>query len=343
MQAHLTECTTCRQRLANVLELDVWQESALLLTAGPGAGGAAAALVPYGPRRRWQAWWRRPAWRYAAVGALFVAFAGGLAMTGQRAWADVLQLFHADRLQSVGISANDMRRIDNILTQGGRVSLNRYGSVTTQSAIAPKPSTLAAYAGQSGLPGLWPKALGAGKGIQVHTFTPGEFVFTLNVPHINGLIQSIGGQTLFPADLNGVPITVNVPAAVQIQDPAPAGTRGPSYELDEAQMPTVATQGGVDVAQARSALLSLPFLPQSISQALAGVQNFQDTLVVPVPGQPTKNIRFLGHDAFLTWAPNGTRATVVWLQQGTVAAFTESGASGLTPNAFVRQAQGYFQ
>lgn len=345
MMRHVDACRPCADRLAQLADLFSWGERGL--SGGHAVGavmdrsrrrqGVRSKLATYGAMRRTKA---------LAAGVAALAAAAVIVAPGPRVWANILQVFRASHVDVVQVSPTDMTNLQNALSQQGKVSMKQYGSVTTVKPMTWQQGTVSGYAAQTGLPDLWPKSLAGGQKINVSTTAASEYVFTLNVAHINALVQSVGGTQLFPSSLSGVPITVNVPAGVDIYDPT-SSSFNTGYELQESGVPSVSIPRGAGVSQARQALLALPFLPQPIEQALANTADWQNTLVVPVPGATTQNVSFLGHRAVLISETNsnqniGNRYSLVWDHGKVIAAFSQQYTGTLSPQQFMRHAKELF-
>lgn len=345
MMRHADDCSPCTDRLAQLVDLFSWGERSL---SGSGEVGTVAGVSRRQPsvRRKLATYAATRRTRALGAGIAAVVVAAAIVVPGPRAWANILQVFRASHVDIVQVTQSDMANLQNALSQQGKVSMKQYGSVVTVKPMTWQQGTVSGYAAQTGLPDLWPKTLANDQKISVSTTAASEYVFKLNVAHVNALVQSVGGTSLFPSSLNGVPITVNVPAGVDIYDPT-SSSSNTGYELQESGVPSVSIPRGAGVSQARQALLALPFLPQPIEQALANTADWQNTLVVPVPGASTQHVSFLGHAAVLISETNsnpniGNRYSLVWDHGNVIAAFSQQYTGTLSPQQFLQHAKELF-
>jgi len=312
LRAHLEHCGRCRDEVAALTALVMRIDRALLdepcgrRTGGPPGrhrlyGGAVAAA--------------------AVLGIVLTAFG-----PARRALADAMTVFEPRQIEAVPVSPNALRRLADQLTRHGTVSLDAFGSVHVLQGSAPYTTSSTTLAARTGLPDLWPAALGPATAV-VHPAQTA--VFMLNVAHINAWLATTGATTLFPRSLTGDAFRIHVPTVATLK----AAVRGGSDVLVEMGAPALDVPRGVPLDQVRDAVLNLPFLPENLRFALSAVGNWRKTLVLPLPGHP-ENVTFLGHPAVIEPAPDGTSVSVIWIQPGAVAVFTESRAAGITPDQF---------
>jgi len=313
---HLQMCHACQRQLAAVGELAQFADRGL-----PPAGASRT-------RRSSLAW--RPWAVAAAVGVVLLA-GGANPLWRKGALAAVGQLFQVNRIGAVAITPAQLTRLDQVVTQGGQVSLAHYGSVRVMGPLRQltvPPRQLPQY----GMPDLWPVQFGANALATVDNGVRVEF--RLNVPAVNQLIVEQGGDRLFPEALNQRPFTVYVPAYARISQ---TGSHG-SWTVEEAPQPTLAIPEGVNFHQVVNALSGLPFLPPTLSQAVLQMANWKNTLLVPLPGSP-ENVTVHGNPAVLDTGNENTTAGVAWVDRGVVVAVFHHQATAVNRSAFLTEVQ----
>jgi hypothetical protein len=121
--------------------------------------------------------------------------------------------------------------------------------------------------------------------------------------------------------------------------PVPAGTSTAGWSdktsgvyVGQARSPELTVPDGVDAAQLRTALLDLPFIPQTVRDQLAAIQDWQSTLIIPnidgtahdvsVDGVPAVVVtpKSAVRDARSKLAPLPDSSTVIWNDNGVVRA-----------------------
>jgi hypothetical protein len=315
--AHLAacpECATSAEQLAADREfasrvLDELEPAAEIVplpvgTASPAArvaGHASVASRPDLPRVSAGRTWRIAA-GIAAAALIFGSF--GLAPV-RHAAASLLQVFRVQKVQTVTISEADLQNIETSLADGkGHVNLESFGDVWIDGGGA-EAKTVTASAAQSALdfPVRLPKSQASKPTL---TLTAAQtYRFKLHVAAINEALQSYGSDRLLPAALDGKEFSVKIPAILVAEYPAPVGVtnlpNGPAdVYVGQARSPELVVPDGVDPSQLRDVLVNLPFLPQSVRDQLASVNDWQSTLLIP-------NIDGTAHDVTI----NGVPAVVI--------------------------------
>lgn len=120
-----------------------------------------------------------------------------------------------------------------------------------------------------------------------------------------------------PATAPELNFTVDIPQALLIQY---AGETE-DQELVYAQMtsPTLVTPESLDMDQLREEMLALPGLPPDFVAQLRSIQDWEETLVVPVPaGWSSEDVTIDGEPGLLVSADDDTGAVVLWEKSGSL-------------------------
>ncbi|MCY0899253.1 MAG: zf-HC2 domain-containing protein [Firmicutes bacterium] len=311
MGAHLRSCTDCQRLLEEIGEAAVFGD--LFLDYAYVGGHRRSRRQP-------------PRWfPVAAAATLVLAIGAGFYHVGHRAMAAIGSLFQVKSIGAVPVTPEQLARLTRAVTDGGRLTLKYYGSIDVAGPRQAKPVPLAALP-RYGMPNLWPRALGPVKAASVETGL--RVTLTLNVPHINQLIESQGGRDLFPARLNYQPFTLVVPAAAII--------RHDGWTLEEVPQPLVVAPGRVPVGRITKALENLPFLPPSLQTVVAQLANWKNTLIVPLPGHP-ENVAVAGTHGIVDSNAKGTTIGEAWVTNGMVVAVLEHATTPINRTAFERE------
>lgn len=253
------------------------------------------------------------AWMATAAAAIVLA-ASGLAFhrTGQQAMAAIASLFQVNKVGTVAVSPSQLAKLSRIVTQGGKVTLSHYGTVTVAGPLRTTKVSVSQLS-QYGMASLWPSDWGTAPTASVQTGL--SVSLKLNVPNINALIVSQQGRYLFPQTLNQKPFTLAVPAAATMHQG--------QWTLEEVPRPSVAVPGKMPVAQVARALENLPFLPPQLQSAVDQMANWKNTLIVPLPGHP-HNVTVAGTQGIVDENASKTTAGEAWVQKnGMVVAVIE--------------------
>lgn len=267
--------------------------------------------------------------------------------TTRHALAALVQSFQFTRVATVTLTSQQINQIANQLSQSGTVSIQHYGSIKVEGVRSvPKTVPLSQVAGQSGLPYEWPQAL-TGSGVSAQITAPEQVVLTLNVNAINQLIKDEGGGQFFPQNVSGIPITVSVPTTVNIAD-GPSSDKTSSrqstgqYDLTETGTPSISVPGSINERQIATAIASLPFLPQSLQEALVPLEhNLPNTVVIPTFGKPG-HVTVQGQSGVLVTLPgmSSSMRTAIWVRDGVFNQFSYNGP--MSSKKFVQEVQQWF-
>lgn len=306
--SHLRSCPSCQEVFEEIGQLVAFGDHAL------------DGVAPVRPTTSSRASW----WIPAAAAAVVLASAGTVFHTvGQKTVAAIGTFFQVKQVSTVTLTQNQMTSLRRVLTQGGKVTLNHYGTVKVagpRETMQVSAAKLKAYS----MPDLWPKALGPAPQAMVQTGM--RVSLTLNVPNINALIAAGGGHDFFPQSLNHVPFTLYVPAAAVMKSGA--------WTLEEAPRPTVSVPGRLPEKQVVRALEHLPFLPSPLKSAVAKMANWKETLIIPLPGHPA-NVAVDGTHGIADTNARGTTAGEAWVQpDGMVVAVMEHQSTPINQHAF---------
>lgn len=248
--------------------------------------------------------------RRLASGAAAAVVAVSLFTTplGDRALAAMMQTFRVQHMVGVGISADDLTAISNLLERGSpegdqSFSLAQFGSLTQSGGGESRAIS-------------WREAderLG-GSLIRLTNASEPEYqpesslTFKLNVQAVNRMLTRLGSPTTLPAQADGKAIILDVPDGI-----ASEGTlSGKPVRLLQFGKPVLTVEGGIDPATVREAILGLPVLPDSLRTKLAAIGDWQTTLPVPAYEGITTAMKLGGYDALLV--ADGNTRYVFWLE-----------------------------
>ncbi len=324
---HLAECGPCRDALAAVTSDASWASATLGGQAAPApvataeawrrVAGMAGPAGPAGLAGRPAGVRPRAGWA-VGVAAAAVVLAAAATPPVRAAAGDFLQVFRVQHVQVVTLSASDIAQIRSALAGGpGAAGVNIRGIASVQ-VVPPQAqavtTTLAAAKQAVGFPLATP----AGYGLTSATLQEGRVVrLTLHAAGINALLGSLGSSARVPASLDGKLVTLTLPASVRLDYPG--------FTVLETTTPQLAVPQGVDAAGLRQALLGLPFLPADVRSQLAGIQDWQNTLVLPEVSGTSQPVTVGGaQGVFVQAGSSGGRSALLWISGSVVRAVVGS-------------------
>ena len=352
MEEHLSVCPACRETVRRLAEASNVTGRALraYLQAGSVGGpdeATRAAWERLDARVRqetgheamaqgmvcWSTWWmevfqmiKKRRFAMASVAAVLTV-AVLLSFGSVRAAAGrFLSVFRVSRFETVTLSPDDVARIEQVLREGvgsvdmgdlGRFEIETYGP----SGLVSLEQAKAAVDFVLRLPSVMPtgfelQGLSARRG--------GTVSLTLDVGKANQILKGVGVAKMLPNDLNGETFTLRVPVVIDAQYGSLAVGTGAIHVL-QARSPELDVPGDAAATAVRDAVLSLPFLPESLKRQVASVDDWQHTFLVPDIQGSTQVVNVDGADGVFMTAPEqyrveagGARNAVVWLRNGVV-------------------------
>jgi hypothetical protein len=292
----------------------------------------------------------------AVIGALAVslAFAPVRTFAGQ-----VLSIFRVQKIATVSITADDIEKIGKSLENGdAHISLQELGDVWVDGkpgfgSTEPTLTTLSAAQAAVDFPIKVPTGV---EGTQSVLLQPGATIkFKLNIDKVNELLRYYGAEKLFSKSLDGKEFAIKVPPTVYLtygpdklgfaqsgnvemmSEEANASLEPDPNSQDafivQTRGPELVVPNGVNPLEIRDVLINLPFLPQSMRSQLAGVSDWQSTLLIPNIAGSTREITVNGNPGVVITEPRDpdmsdaeaadagmTGAAVMWHQDGVLRA-----------------------
>lgn len=216
----------------------------------------------------------------AAVAVIVLGASLGIAPVRSAA-AQFLQVFRAERLTTVSLSYQEIREMQQAISKGvGQVDLNDLGTIEFITERKTKTGSIEEIKSSSDYPVKTPEYLPVdykpGEGVIESDYS---VVFDLDVEKANQVIRTLGGEKLLPAEAAGKKFVVIIPQAVNLNYYETASNK--NISLTQAKSPQLNIAGDVDIKALREAVLELPVLPPSLKSKLAGINDWQHTLVIP--------------------------------------------------------------
>ncbi|HZR01294.1 MAG TPA: hypothetical protein VFC93_21010 [Chloroflexota bacterium] len=227
-------------------------------------------------------------WRVAAAGlaaAIVLAVVG--TDGGRTAAAAFLAQFRSQTIQPIAV--------DSSLGQSPLAQLDRLGAV--QGERMPQPEVVASLADASAKVGFAVKApdpatlpASVGKTPKIRVVAAHDLRFTFDEAKTRQYLRQLGRDNVtLPARFNGATLVVSFPAAVALQYGGPEdakesrGQIGPMLIVGQSKEITAGVEGGASFDELRDFLLGLPGLPPETVRQLRAIQDWRNTLPLPVP------------------------------------------------------------
>ena len=351
VEQHLAECASCRKALERL------RENAAFAASSLGAAGPAPSEVPaldwYGIRGRIELEKGRPVTRDVGVRRLFrnlFGFAGGtrtrLATGALATLLAVALLFSLSPVQTAASSFLSIFRVKKFAavtvdprTMPNLASPSDLGEFSVVGQSKPREVSIPEAEREVGFEVRTPSSLPSGLRPEPRVIlTSGQKVtFTPDIEKVRAYLASIGASSVkLPDKLDGAPITLEMSPAVSLlyterggsdrtADGVPMPMVGSRYlYVGMTRSPTMTVPEGIDVEAIRSELLKVPGLPQDLVQQLKAIDDWRNTVVVPVVGGTSRDVAVQGEKGLLITDPEGRATTVMWLKGDVVYALSGS-------------------
>ncbi|MBV9171282.1 MAG: hypothetical protein JOZ81_14485 [Chloroflexi bacterium] len=340
LQDHLHACPDCRRTVDDVRDAATAAHSAVAVLAPSAVPAPSQAAVA-----RERLGWQRAAavanqrrrhlprvsggWRIAASGiaaAVVFTFAVALTPEGRAAAAGFLAQFRSQQLTAIEITpqsqADIMRTFDTLnnlgVVQGATPSEVRTNEKTAaqQSLTPEQASQQVGFTLKTPDPATLPRGLNANPRIAVTQAMQERFTFSKD--KAARYFQSTGHpEVSLPDKFDGATLVVSIPAAAMLQ--YGDSSSHDALVIGQASEIEVGVQGNVSLSEMRDFLLSLPGLPAQTVAQLKRIQNWNETLPIPVPVDKVnwQQTTFpKGGQGLLLNDNSGVGSAAIWQQDG---------------------------
>lgn len=295
MKTHLEECSSCRQILSEMKEqqgmignlLTQYREETEKTRFNSSLGwevfiqkeqtekikGRGLNIMGYVKSLSYK--------KVAAVAAIITLGASlGIAPVRSAA-AQFLQVFRVERLTTVNLTYEEIRDMQKAITEGvGQIDLEGLGQLEFRGERKTETVAIEDIKGSTNfsvkLPSYLPEGYGANEAAVDSDYSA---VFNLNVDKVNQVLRALGTDKQLPEEADGKEFVVVVPQNVYLTYYDKVNNK--KISLTQGQSPQLNISGDVDVEALREAVLDLPILPGSLKSKLAGINDWQHTLVLP--------------------------------------------------------------
>lgn len=266
-------------------------------------------------------------WRVAASGlaaAVALSFVVAFTPQGNAAAASFLSQFRSQQVTAVEVSPQSQAEITKTLN-----ALGSLGTVKTPAGLssngvhsASSSVSLAEAAQAVGFPLQTPDPAtlpaGLDKAPQVRVMPASQVRFTFDKTKARAYFDSTGHpEVSLPDKFDGATLVVSIPSAAMLQY-GNASARD-ALIIGEAGELLVDVEGGkVSLPEMRDFLLELPGLPQSTVSQLKQIQNWNQTLPIPIPVDKVnwQSTTFNGNQGLLLNDNSGVGSAAIWHANG---------------------------
>jgi hypothetical protein len=282
--------------------------------------------------------WNRRAFRFSASLVLVVALISAVTLSPVRTLADgVLDRFRVQKFAAITIPMDLMDQGQSFLgmlppdqRDQMRAELEELGTFETTFSmdsareVGSIDDAVTHYGASLKVPDEIPD--GFGPDPHVYVSDAGTATYVMNVQAVKDMIDEYGIPIYSLPDPSQYPtlaFTAHVPKAVMLE--YRGATDDEHIVVGQAASPTLDIPEGIDMNLLREDLLQLPGLPTDLVAQLRAIDDWQHTLIVPIPqGADSSDVTVNGQPGLLIELPNNEGAAVLWEQNDTLYAVAGS-------------------
>jgi hypothetical protein len=267
-------------------------------------------------------------WRAATggVAAALVLMAIFATPQGRSAGAQFLGLFRSERIEAVPFSTAQLEDLEKTfaeIEQIGRVEgLDGLGQGLRQVSTVAEAARIAGFSPKTPDPSSLPEGMSATPST-IMVLPAGTVRFTFDQAKAREHARATGQPGVqLPDRFDGAAIVVHTPATVVLRYGGGAGmgtfSGGLGLLVGQAQPLTIEAQGNVSLDEMRLFLLGLPGLsPQTVRQ-LRTIEDWQNTLPIPIPVDEVnwERTTVAGASGLLLGDNSGLGSFVIWQKDG---------------------------
>lgn len=358
---HLTACTTCSDRLAEVRDRAKFvgerlEELAADQTAAAPSSAAAWSrmrdrIAEHAPRARTNRSPWRPRWSLRwAVGGLVVLLAASMAFAPVRAWAgEFLSLFRVQQIAVLPIDVTNLSQLSGDTPMTQQITKMLSSSITMERKPQdPKVVNSVQAASQAaGFQVRLPSSQTESPQLVVQS---GEaFSLKIDQARAQALLDELAPEKVqLPASVDGAVVRVNIPASVtagygncpgietgfegmSIDGGSPGRKFADCVLLAELPSPTVSTPPDLDVQKLAEIGLEMTGMTPAQAAAYSQTVDWASTLVIPIPknGATYKTVQVDGVTGYLIERPvdDAPQYALVWTKKGVIYAIGGLGSN----------------
>ncbi|WP_066638329.1 anti-sigma factor family protein [Desulfolucanica intricata] len=334
IEAHLAACAECRRLLEELRENDSFVTAQLEAYSGLfnhkdiKAGEAWSRFTENHVLKQKKAFNLKGVFNFmkryklaAAVFTMVLAFAVSMSFSSVRSFAgELLTVFRVEKVETIDINPNELAKMQEAIEKGvGEVDIDNFGNIKVSGKNTQEPVTLdeAQKAVDftiklpSDLPGDYSEPV-------LYKNTGSTASLTLDVDNVNQLLMSLGSSKLLPQELDNKTFTLHIPVAIGAEYTAKNGSH---LMIGQTRSPEMVVPEGVDVNEIRSALVSVPVLPESLKKQLVAINDWQHTVLVPNIKGSSQEVMVNGVQGVFMSSPKDAHndgAALLWQKDGVI-------------------------
>lgn len=241
----------------------------------------------------------------------------------QAAASDFLSIFRMDKVEFVKVTQEDLQQVEGWLNSGkaGEMELKGIGKLWIDEADQGKidkgehnkyyNSRESAEKAGVKLP-AFPSDM-TFEGVDVST--PYTIHFEMNVEKANKLLAQLKVENRFDENLSGKRFSLHVANMQNIW----MKNDKDSISYSVVSAPELQAPEGVDMAQLRDTMLSLPFIPNNVKKQMLSIEDWQHTLPLPyLEGDDSKMKEVKVHGQAGVLITNSYNKQLIWQENGQI-------------------------
>lgn len=223
--------------------------------------------------------------------------------------SDFLSIFRVENVKKINLSLEELRKIQHqIRDQVGEIDLKDLGKIKIdggqESWITKKEA-----ANLTDLPILFLADPTLAEP-RIKTSEPTTIEFILEIPKINQILKSFGGDKPLPKELDGKSFMVKTPRIVEME----YLVAGNSLKIMQTKPPEIIVPSEISVEEVYHPLIELPILPDNLQKQLSSIKDWRYTIYVPMINSESQEVNINGSKGYAGSVKKSTETlnVVLW-------------------------------
>jgi len=227
-----------------------------------------------------------------------------------------LSIFRAENISGINLSARDIQEIQEELTSNkSEIDLKKFGKLEKVGG-AQQPATISEAENFTDFPVLQPSDATTSN-LEITNVNPQVMNFTLNVDYVNEALKTFGSTELLPEAIDQKTFALNISRRVSMK----YHVKDEDIYIVQTKTPELIVPEGVDADEIYNSLRNLPIIPEDLQRQLESINDWKNTIYIPVTGTDTKEVDINGSKGYTGSKANEegkTYSAVVWSNNGII-------------------------
>lgn len=227
----------------------------------------------------------------------------------QAAISNAVSIFRVQNIKSVNISLDDIKKLETALqSKKTDIQIDNIGKVNYTGGNY-RLATLEEAKNKLSFNSLIPQNTQGAVLEKIGIDDASKIDFTINVANVNQVLQSLGGKTLLPKNLDGKTFTLDFSDKLDLFYKTKDSNK--QFNIFQCKSPEVNAPSDVNVTEILNCISDLSILPNDLQTQLKSIKDLKNTLYVPNIGNKMEEVNIDGLKVMLYSDNNNTSAVFI--------------------------------